>query len=114
MDNVGDWLYIVFLVIAGISSMFGSKDKKSRRAAEVLGEPEIVIPEEPKPIKRRVKVAKPQPIVEEPIPERVITKHQPIKRTSKSMEESEHIDVAITQEELRKAVIYAEILNRKY
>ena len=28
MDNAGDWLYIVFLIIAGISSLFGSKNKK--------------------------------------------------------------------------------------
>lgn len=31
MDNAGDWLYIVFLIIAGISSLFGSKNKKNVR-----------------------------------------------------------------------------------
>lgn len=28
MDNVGDWLYIVFLIIAAVSGLFSSKDKK--------------------------------------------------------------------------------------
>ena len=39
MDNAGDWLYIVFLIIAGISSLFGSKNKK-KRPTQVLGQPE--------------------------------------------------------------------------
>lgn len=115
MDNVGDWLYIVFLVIAGISSIFSSKDKKRRAAAEVLGEPEVIVPdEEPKPRKRRAEMMKPQPVVMEPMGETVASKHQPIRRTVIGAEESEPVEVAITQEELRKAVIYTEILNRKY
>ena len=46
MDNIGDWLYIVFLVIAGISSLFGSKDKKkAKKRPEILGQPdEDVVP----------------------------------------------------------------------
>ena len=36
MDNAGDWLYIVFLIIAGISSLFGSKNKK-KRPKQILG-----------------------------------------------------------------------------
>ena len=38
MDNAGDWLYIVFLIIAGISSLFGSKNKK-KRPKQILGHP---------------------------------------------------------------------------
>ena len=30
MDNVGDWLYIVFLIIAAVSGLFSSKDKKKK------------------------------------------------------------------------------------
>ena len=37
MDNAGDWLYIVFLIIAGISSLFGSKNKK-KRPKQILGQ----------------------------------------------------------------------------
>lgn len=39
MDNIGDWLYIVLLVIAGVSGLFGS-GKKKKRPSTVLGEPE--------------------------------------------------------------------------
>ena len=52
MDNAGDWLYIVFLIIAGISSLFGSKNKK-KRPKQILGQPdrEIVTNEENVPNK---------------------------------------------------------------
>ena len=48
MDNAGDWLYIVFLIIAGISSLFGSKNKK-KRPKQILGQPdrEIVPNDQP-------------------------------------------------------------------
>ena len=52
MDNIGDWLYIVFLVIAGISGLFSSKEKKKKKGRpEILGQPdkEIVSDEQPQP-----------------------------------------------------------------
>ena len=54
MDNAGDWLYIVFLIIAGISSLFGSKNKK-KRPKQILGQPdrEIVTNEDNVPDKCR-------------------------------------------------------------
>lgn len=39
MDNIGDWLYIVLLVVAGISGLFGSGKKKSRPTT-ILGQPD--------------------------------------------------------------------------
>ena len=39
MDNVGDWLYIVFLIIAAVSSLFSSKDKKKKSRPDILGQP---------------------------------------------------------------------------
>ena len=52
MDNAGDWLYIVFLAIAGISSLFSSKNKK-KRPKQILGQPdkEIVTSEKEVPAK---------------------------------------------------------------
>ena len=52
MDNAGDWLYIVFLVIAGISSLFSSKNKK-KRPKQILGQPDkdIVTSEKEVPAK---------------------------------------------------------------
>ena len=52
MDNIGDWLYIVFLVIAGISSLFGSKDKKKTKSRpEILGQPDKDIVSDNQPSK---------------------------------------------------------------
>lgn len=39
MDNVGDWLYIVFLIIAAVSGLFSSKDKRRRVAPIYWGNP---------------------------------------------------------------------------
>lgn len=50
MDNAGDWLYIVFLVVAAISGLFNSKNKKKNRP-DILGQPdkEIVTNDQPTP-----------------------------------------------------------------
>ncbi|UQT32937.1 hypothetical protein M5E82_15350 [Parabacteroides distasonis] len=50
MDNVGDWLYIVFLIIAAVSGLFSSKDKKKKKSRpDILGQPdrEIVPNDQP-------------------------------------------------------------------
>ena len=39
MDNLGDWIYIVFLIVAAVSGLFSSKNKK-KRPTQVLGQPE--------------------------------------------------------------------------
>ena len=36
MDNVGDWLYIVFLIIAAVSGLFSSKDKKKKKSSRYI------------------------------------------------------------------------------
>ena len=87
MDNAGDWLYIVFLIIAGISSLFGSKNKK-KRPKQILGQPDREIKQSPAGDRLVV------PSTEEEIP----------------LTDIEFDNAA----ELRKAVIYTEILNRKY
>ena len=129
MDNAGDWLYIVFLIIAGISSLFGSKNKK-KRPKQILGQPdrEIVTNEDnvpdkgfweileemqnPKPAKQPVptpKRKKKQQQVADPSPflaaEKVTDKQSPAGNTDIEFDNAA---------ELRKAVIYTEILNRKY
>ena len=49
MDNAGDWLYIVFLIIAAVSGLFSSKDKKKKSRPDILGQPdrEIVPNDQP-------------------------------------------------------------------
>ena len=52
MDNLGDWLYIVFLIVAAVSGLFGS-GKKKKRQTEVLGRPDSEIePETQKPAQK--------------------------------------------------------------
>ena len=51
MDNVGDWLYIVFLIVAGVSGLFNAKNKKKQvkpvqqPSKEIPGQPEETTPE---------------------------------------------------------------------
>ena len=142
MDNAGDWLYIVFLIIAGISSLFGSKNKK-KRPKQILGQPdrEIVTNEDnvhdkgfweileemqnPKPAKQPVptpKRKKKQQQVAAPSPflaaEKVTDKQSPAGNrlvVPSTEEEIPLTDIEFDNAaELRKAVIYTEILNRKY
>ena len=151
MDNVGDWLYIVFLIIAAISGLFSSKKKKNR--PEVLGQPDREImpdderptqekgfweileemrePEPPKPISKtptrqeHVPQAPPTPpeVSSPPSPYLATEKdtlEQALTRPYKVVvppmaEPAPTVEVTFNDpEELRKAVIYAEILNRKY
>ena len=61
MDNVGDWLYIVFLIIAAVSGLFSSKDKKKKKSRpDILGQPdrEIVPNDQPKASGRYWKICK--------------------------------------------------------
>ena len=142
MDNAGDWLYIVFLIIAGISSLFGSKNKK-KRPKQILGQPdrEIVTNEDnvpdkgfweileemqnPKPAKQPVptpKRKKKQQQVADPSPflaaEKVTDKQSPAGNRLVVPSTEEEIPLPDIEfdnaAELRKAVIYTEILNRKY
>ena len=131
MDNAGDWLYIVFLIIAGISGLFSSKNKK-KRPKQVLGQPdrEIVTREEDVPDKgfweileemQNPKPAK-QPVATPPAPfptaKKMTDRQSPVGNrivVPPVEEENSFTDIEFDNAaELRKAVIYTEILNRKY
>ncbi|WP_455627662.1 hypothetical protein [Parabacteroides chinchillae] len=45
MDNAGDWIYIVFLIIAGVSGLLSS-GKKKKQSKNILGRPGNDIPED--------------------------------------------------------------------
>ena len=141
MDNAGDWLYIVFLIIAGISSLFGSKNKK-KRPKQILGQPdreivtnednvpdkgfweileEATTPQKPEaptaPIhkkKKKTPASKPFLSTEQEIQKSKVSSSQPMNFPAEE-EHSMLEDIEFNNaEELRKAVIYSEILNRKY
>lgn len=139
MDNIGDWLYIIFLIIAAISGMRSSNKNKKKRQ----GQEEVIRP--PKNKKRST----PQEVtLDEPETARVIPQAEPVLSSADPttipeppvFEEGKRIvrddDLAgetvmnVTgtpqkrqattcnplsdPDELKKAIIYAEILNRKY
>lgn len=141
MDNVGDWIYIVFLIVAAISGLFSSKNKK-KRPTQVLGQPghdtypeentssgkgfweileEATTPQKPEastaPIhkkKKKTPASKPFLSTEQEIQKLKVSSSQPMNfpiEEEHSMLEDIEFNNA---EELRKAVIYSEILNRKY
>ena len=141
MDNVGDWIYIVFLIVAAISGLFSSK-KKKKRPTQVLGQPghdtypeentssgkgfweileEATTPQKPEaptaPIhkkKKKTPASKPFLSTEQEIQKSKVSSSQPMNfpiEEEHSMLEDIEFNNA---EELRKAVIYSEILNRKY
>lgn len=145
MDNLGDWIYIVFLVVAALSGLFSSKNKK-KRPTQVLGQPEYdSTQEEQTPsgkgfweILEEVTTERPQPkSITKTLPDKkknkkeiqhpnpFLTAEQEIRQSKISSSrpmnfptEEEHSlleDIEFNNaEELRKAVIYSEILNRKY
>lgn len=144
MDNAGDWLYIVFLIIAGISSLFSSKNKK-KRPKQILGQPdrEIITKDEnvpdkgfwevleemqnPKPAQHPVTVSKPkreQKKQQAVKPKPFLTAENTTERQTfdgnrlvvpPAEEENPLTDIEFDNAaELRKAVIYTEILHRKY
>ena len=145
MDNIGDWIYIVFLIIAGVSGMISSAKKKKRSTEmpkpsvddtfpkehqeekksfwDILqemqqqmeqehAEPEVLIPEEKVSQKKR-KTPPPVPFFAER--EHVTSSIEketaiPLSQKEENVQDSSYRNI----EELRKAIIYTEILNRKY
>ena len=141
MDNVGDWIYIVFLIVVAISGLFSSKNKK-KRPTQVLGQPghdsypeentssgkgfweileEATTPQKPEaptaPIhkkKKKTPASKPFLSTEQEIQKSKVSSSQPMNFPAEE-EHSMLEDIEFNNaEELRKAVIYSEILNRKY
>ena len=122
MDEYGDWVYIILMVVVGISSLISSINKKKRQqpmqmpVPEYPDEPSFPIPpvstqqerKQPPPAPRHSKRTHlAPPLIETRLP------------TETFFEQDE--EIALTDElnlsdadAFRKAVIYSEILNRKY
>jgi hypothetical protein len=132
MENLGDWLYIVLLAIAGISGILTS-GKKKKRVIETSRKPEttVAIPDIPNPAPSY------QPIITPP--QKKASKKKSFSSSS-FMEEGKRtiaspsfatqfgqtedtVDESAFRlpsepfrniDELKKAIIYSEILHRKY
>ena len=139
MDNIGDWLYIIFLIIPAISGMRSSdKNKKKKQGQkevirpkrskkrsapqeETLDEPETtqVIPQAEPVLSSVNSTIIPEPFVFEE-GKRVVEDDGLARGTVLNVAETSQKQQATTYnplsdpDELKKAIIYAEILNRKY
>ena len=127
MDEFGDWVYIILMVVVGISSLFSSIGKKKRQQQTQMPLPESVEPTEssyPAPSAPKKKERKLLP----PVPGGPI-KYQsynadlafPTIETQTEMflmQEEENTlanELGLTDPDaFRKAIIYSEILKRKY
>jgi hypothetical protein len=146
MDNAGDWLYIVFLIVAVVGSLLKPKKKQKQRPTVILGQPGKAIVEtetSPKPQKsfwetlEEIENGETKKIVAPPKKEipSVRKKVQPspflsstdeinhpmINNSNSILTKQNNQENAIQSTldldnaaALRKAVIYSEILNRKY
>ena len=126
MEELGDWVYIILMVVVGISSMYSSAKKKQRQQQTQMPSPEPSEPSEPwyptTPTPKQ-KAKKQPPPVPRHIRQQPSTSTIPIIETG--MQTEIHVsktegNVYIDELELddpetyRKAIIYAEIFNRKY
>ncbi|MDR1722848.1 MAG: hypothetical protein LBR84_02760 [Tannerella sp.] len=129
MENLGDYFYIILLVIAGISSVIGSVGKNRKKAAE-RGPGEVIFePAEPRPKpfverpvqpKPRTKPQKRQPQILESI-DQTYTSLFPKQEEATpilAVEEERAVvtidDLPVTADDWCKAFVYNEIFNRKY
>lgn len=145
MDNIGDWLYIVLLVIAGVSGLFNSGKKKKRANAfpepsdhEPIYDPVYdPDPQESKSFRELVEemTAAPEPLFSTPkkktsgrstpppppflTGENAISSAQTTLSPTRGLlgEEETGSGPGISfsdRDELKRAIIISEILNRKY
>jgi hypothetical protein len=139
MENIGDWLYMVIIIIAAISSIIGSVNKKSRQTSSR----ETVREDREEKGFRGEQAETQQPVFREIQPEvrqTVRPGYKPLKKNKKTekdysifkketasafpntavaAEEEEKTAVSLEDmpantDEWRKAFIYHEVFKRKY
>ena len=137
MEDLGDYIYLIFIAIAVVSSFFGKKKKKETEPNEhpapatnwqeiikqMAEGKELVDTPEPAPVKVASVVAK--PATASPTPEamvsvksaaegtRSVTNRTAIVEDDEVSQSSLLVDLD-DQEDAAKAIIYSEILTRKY
>ncbi|HOG36327.1 MAG TPA: hypothetical protein PK984_02720 [Paludibacteraceae bacterium] len=129
--EIGDYLYIIVLVIAIVTSMIGKAKKKEKEAdktpplapnwEDIAQELKKTVPQPtndtPQPTPQPIKPTTP-PIAEKQFKfentDSKITKETPHQTHNYTIQENETAIDPQNLDELKKAVIYSEILNRKY
>lgn len=133
MDYLGDLMFIIFFVIFAVGSYVTSKKQKSVKIPEFpdskkdildsdtpeYGFPgEDVLPENPTPKRKNKRKIKAQntnmqdPVIG--IPESEVNQRRENSFEKFPDADNEDNDIVLDNDELKKAVVYSEILNRKY
>jgi len=125
MEEFGDWIYIIIMVVVGISSLFSSINKKKAQQQTQMPSSEPLDPSFPDSSVPKKKEKKQPP----PVPKQI--KRQPfnMQSTIPTVETDSQTEKYLMQEKesalvdeldlddpdsFRKAIIYSEILHRKY
>ena len=123
MDEFGNWIYIIIMVIVAITSLLSSMNKKKGQQQTQMPDPEF--PEEwfptppvpPVPKKMNRKTPPPIPVHSKNKPYHSIPMSQILNTELLEPEKEtlliDELDLS-DAEAFRKAIIYSEILNRKY
>jgi hypothetical protein len=137
MEDLGDYIYLIFIAIAVVSSFFGKKKKKGTEPNEHPAPPtnwqeiikqmaegkELVDTPEPAPVKVAPVVAKAATVLptQEPMVSvksaaegtRSVVNRTAVVDDEEALQSSLLVDLD-DQEDAAKAIIYSEILTRKY
>ena len=129
MDEFGDWIYIILMVVVGISSLFSSINKKKKQQQTQMPLPEPVEQTEPAepwhptapPVPKKKERKLPPPVPGHLKPQSYNTDLAfPTTDTQTEIYLQEEESTLATELELtdpdafRKAVIYSEVLKQKY
>lgn len=124
MDELGNWVYIILMVVVAISSLYKSirkKNEQQQTQSPVPKPAEQSYPAPPIPMKKSKKLPPPVPKQMNPPYSSLFassTVAESIKTEISLMPEQESAladELDFTDAEaFRKAIIYAEIVNRKY
>ena len=137
MEDLGDYIYLIFIAIAVVSSFFGKKKKKGTEPNEhpapatnwqeiikqMAEGKELVDTPEPAPVKVAPVVAKAATVLptQEPMVSvksaaegtRSVVNRTAVVDDEEALQSSLLVDLD-DQEDVTKAIIYSEILTRKY
>ncbi|MDR2232153.1 MAG: hypothetical protein LBE56_03400 [Tannerella sp.] len=130
MDELGNWVYIILMAVVGISSFISSVNKKKRQQQANFpvpqpAEPSFPMPSFPAPpVPRRKEVKAPPPMRKKlhnpPVVSQFTDPDDDISvgeiTSAAPVEEIPIINTLKLNntDDIRKAFIYAEIINRKY
>lgn len=137
MDNLGNWIFIVLVILSLVGSYLTDKAQKAEAQkmnkpqtdAEELPaeemEPMTEVEPVPQPVppvavprkskrKAAAKVVAPTPPHTPPHHSSQLKEKQKMETNLQPEKEPEGINLALDLEDMKKAVIYSEILNRKY